>query len=32
VIGWIGDDLKQLLDTLAPDGGDDSELGQIGAD
>jgi len=29
-VGWIGDDLQQLLDTAAPDGGDDPELGPSG--
>jgi hypothetical protein len=32
VIGCIGDDLKQLLDTPAPSGGDSPELGKIGTD
>jgi len=32
VIGCIGDDFQQLLDTPAPDRGDNPELGQIGAD
>src|SRR6516164_6439618 len=31
-VGCIGDDLQQLLDTPAPDRGDDPELGKIGAD
>ena len=31
-VGWIGDDFQQLLDTPAPDGSDNPELGKIGAD
>jgi hypothetical protein len=31
-VGWIGDDFQQLLNTPAPDGGNDPELGKIGAD
>ena len=31
-VGCIDDDLQQLLDTPAPDRGDDPELGKIGAD
>jgi hypothetical protein len=31
-VGWIGNDFQQLLDTPAPDGGDNPELGKIGAD
>ena len=31
-VGCISDDFQQLLDAPAPDGGDDPELGQIGAD
>ena len=31
-VGCIGDDLQQLLNTPAPDGGDDPELGKISAD
>ena len=31
-LGWIGDDFQQLLDTPAPDGGDNPELGKVGAD
>src|SRR5262245_40777174 len=31
-IGCISDDFQKLLDTPAPDGGDDPELGKIGAD
>ena len=27
VVGWIGDDFQQLLDTPAPDRGDNPELG-----
>ena len=29
---WIGDDPKQLLDTIAPDRRDDPELCEMGAD
>ena len=32
VVGFIGDDFQQLFDTPAPDRGDNSELGKIGAD
>ena len=31
-VGYVGDDFQQLLDTPAPDGSDNPELGQIGAD
>ena len=31
-VGSISDDLQQLLDAPAPDGGDDTQLGKIGAD
>src|SRR5262245_59967317 len=31
-VGCIGDDFQQLLDTPAPDGGDNPKLGKIGAD
>jgi len=31
-VGFIGDDFQQLLDTPAPDGGDNPELSKIGAD
>jgi len=31
-ISCIGHDFQQLLDTPAPDGGDNPELGKIGAD
>ena len=32
VVGCIGDDFQQLLDIPAPDGGDNTELGEIDAD
>src|SRR4029077_17002975 len=32
VVGCIGGDFQQVLDAPAPDGGDDPELGKIGAD
>jgi hypothetical protein len=32
VVGCIGDDFRQLLDTPAPDRGGNPELGEIGAD
>src|SRR5215510_5103553 len=32
MVGPIGDDFQQLLDAPAPDGGDNPELGKIGAD
>jgi hypothetical protein len=31
-VSCIGDDFQQLLDPSAPDGGDNPELGKIGAD
>ena len=31
-VGWIGNDFQQVLDTPAPEGSNDPELGQIGAD
>jgi hypothetical protein len=31
-VSCISDDFQQLLDTPAPDGGDNPELGKIGAD
>jgi hypothetical protein len=31
-VSCIGDDFQQLLDTPAPDGGDNPELGKISAD
>ena len=31
MVGWIGDDFQQLLDTLSPDRGDNPELGEIRA-
>ena len=31
-VGFIGDDFQQLLDTPAPNGGDNPELSKIGAD
>src|SRR5665213_388479 len=32
LVGWIGDDIEQLLDTLAPDRRDDPQLGKMGPD
>ena len=31
-VGWIGDDMEQFLDALAPDRRNDSELGKMGTD